>query len=78
MERLRSLHIKHFVLSNIPQPVSVGKLITASGWGSGLDLEIRCVFSTSTPRWIEGWLWLQEEEPRRFDIIDVWYKQRRY
>ena len=69
---LPRIHISWSVLQNIPNPVSVRRLIRRSGRGSGLALEIRNILAN--PRWSNAWLRLREEDNRNFFIVNVWYR----
>ena len=64
-----------FVLPRVSNPVSVRRLVLAAGWGSGLALELRRILAS--PRWFDAWLWIQEEEHRIFNVVNVYYRVRR-
>ena len=71
---LPQLHINSCVLPQVPNPVSVRRLVLATGRGSGLALEFRRILAN--PRWFDAWFWIQEEEHRISSVVNVWYRVR--
>ena len=75
MIALFRLQISSFVLPQVSNLVSVRRLVLAAGRSSGLALELRRILRK--PRWFDAWLWIQEEEHRIFNVVNVWYRVRR-
>ena len=70
---LPQIHISRHVLSEVPEPVSVRRLVRSAGRGSGLALELRRILSNQ--RWYNAWLWLSEQQHRNFEVLDISYKR---
>ena len=75
MTPLPQLRMNSFLLPKVPNLVSVRRLVLAAGRGSGLALELWRILEN--PRWFGAWLWIQEEEHRIFNVVNVWYRVKR-
>ena len=70
---LPRIYIRPNLISNMPNPVSVRRLLQAAGPKSGIIDEIKSIIQE--PRWLNAWLHLQEVEYRWFEILSIWWRK---
>ena len=72
-QRNPRIYISPSILQHPPSPLSVRRLISACGRGSGLGIAIRGIINNS--QWYNAWLFLENLENRWFSVQHIIWRQ---
>ena len=68
------IHITSACMENVPNPISVRRIMRRSGANSGLTCAVRNIIRE--PRWANAWLRLNQVGIGWYRIVDIWFRSK--